>query len=373
MAQQPKILVCPLNWGIGHASRLVPVIRSLLHQGAAVYIGASGNPGAFLKGEFPDLPFIDFPGYDITYPGTGWGMAMKMMQHAPALLRSIKKEHAALDKLIRKYGFSGVVSDNRYGLYSDKIPSVFITHQVFIRTPWHLSFLQPIIARLNRGFIDRFNTCWVPDNEGENNLSGALSHKRPLPDNFRFIGPLSRFDDMMTPNQHNNPGPPSYDLLVLLSGPEPQRSILEEKVRDQVKSLGIKVALVRGKPGSGDKPGSIENIDAYNHLESLELLSLMNTSRLVLARSGYSTIMDLAATGKKAILIPTPGQTEQEYLGKYLGERGHFLVSKQDKLNLKEDLARAERHPGLARMNNGAALNKCISELLGTNQGADLS
>ena len=179
---------------------------------------------------------------------------MKMMQHAPALLRSIKKEHAALDKLIREYGFSGVISDNRYGLYSDKIPSVFITHQVFIRTPWYLSYLQPIIARLNRGFINRFHACWIPDNEGAVNLSGALSHKKPLPENFCFIGPLSRFYEMMNNDPFNDTGSPSYDLLVLLSGPEPQRSILEEKVRDQVKSLNIRVALVRGKPGSGEKP-----------------------------------------------------------------------------------------------------------------------
>ncbi len=353
-----------MNWGIGHASRLVPVIRALIHRGVAVHIGASGRPYAFLKGEFPDLPFIDFPGYDISYPGTGRSMAMKMMQHAPALLRSIKKEHALLDQLIREYGFSGVISDNRYGLYSDKIPTVFITHQVFIKTPWYLYFLQPLIARLNRDFIERFYVCWIPDNEGDINLSGELSHKKPLSGNYCFIGPQSRFDEMITGDHQNGNQSFSYDLLVLLSGPEPQRSILEEKVLGQVKSLDIKVALVRGQPGSGEKPDNTDNVDFFNHLESAELLGLMNASRLLLARSGYSTIMDLAATGKKAILIPTPGQTEQEYLGKYHGQQGHFLVSKQDKLNLKEDLARAEHYSGLMRMNNRTALNKRLSELL---------
>ena len=320
MPQQPKILVCPLDWGIGHASRLVPVIRALIRRGAAVHIGATGSPYAFLKGEFPDLPFLDFPGYAISYPGTGKGMALKMMQHAPALLRSIKKEHAMLDQLIQEFGFSGVISDNRYGLYSEKIPAVFITHQVFIQTPWHLGFLNPVIARMNRGFINRFHACWIPDNKGDINLSGALSHKKPLPDNYRFIGPQSRFGELMKSEQHHNSRSLSYDLLVLLSGPEPQRSILEEKILGQVKSLDIRLALVRGKPGSGDKPRKIENGDSFNHLETAVLFRLMSASRLVLARSGYSTIMDLAATGKKAILIPPPGQTEQEYLGKYLGE-----------------------------------------------------
>lgn len=364
MAHQPKILVCPLDWGIGHATRMVPVIHALIRQGADVHIGASGRSLAFLQGEFPGLHTFEFPGYEIRYPSNGAGMALKMIQHGPFLLRSIQEEHSKLDQLVREFGFSGIISDNRYGLHSEKVPCIFITHQVFMQTPWHLGFLKPIIHSIIKRYISRFKACWIPDVAGEQNLSGELSHKSRLPGNYQFIGPLSRFNNLNGPAQENHTGSYAYDILVILSGPEPQRTILENQILGEIGTLGINAAMVCGKPGSKDLPESPENCTVFNHLGSQDLLEMIKNSKLVISRSGYSTIMDLATLGKKAVLVPTPGQTEQEYLAKYLQQKGYYLTFKQAKLSLNKAIEQAENYPGLNLSSDHSQLDKRVNDFL---------
>lgn len=368
MAVKPKILVCPLNWGIGHASRMVPVINELLEQGAEVYIGASGGPLEFLKLEFPGLPCIDIPGYNVVYSKSAYGMAMKIAMQFPSLYRWIRREHDLLNQIINEYGINGVISDNRYGLWSNQIPCIFITHQVFIQTPWYLKFLAPVIYRLNRNFILKFRECWIPDYNDERNLSGKLSHKKTLARHFHFIGPLSRFAGIKATDQEKEPGQFKYDVLAILSGPEPQRSLLEKQLLSDIASLKIKAAVVLGKPGSKPPQKEIDNCAIYPHLETESLLSLIKASRLIIARSGYSSVMDLAATGKKAVLIPTPGQTEQEYLGKYLHSKNYFFSVSQKDFNLSYALDKVDSYPGIHFHFDKSMLKERIAYFLQMNE-----
>jgi UDP-N-acetylglucosamine transferase subunit ALG13 len=218
-----------------------------------------------------------------------------------------------------------VISDNRYGLYTAKIPCVLITHQLQIQVP-QSSIFQKWVNRINHQYITKFTTCFVPDYEVDK-ISGQLSNKTELT-NITYIGNLSRFTPTAQPQ-------PVYDLLVLLSGPEPQRSLLENLLLDQIQHTNIKTYVVRGKPGSLDNPIVSTNITIVNHLGSTELQTVMTSSAMIVARSGYSTIMDLIKLNRRAILIPTPGQTEQEYLASYLAEKNWFMTCDQQSILLK--------------------------------------
>ncbi len=365
LPKHPKILVCPLDWGIGHATRVVPVVRALIRQGAEVHLGASGASRAFLEEEFPDLTMHEFPGYRVTYPSSRRGMARKILAQLPALLRSVRAEHAELDRMITGHRFDGVVSDNRYGLYSKRIPSIFITHQVFVQAPGRLRFLQRPIDRMIRQYTGRFEACWIPDIAGGNNLSGDLSHREPLPSRFHFIGPLSRFATPSATTGNHETGDGPAELLAILSGPEPQRTILERKLAGELTRLRLPAILVLGKPGATSPAPDIGSCKVYNHLPTRELGMLMAKADLILCRPGYSTLMDLAALGKKAILVPTPGQTEQEYLARYHGEKGNYLVLAQETLNLEGITDAALRHPGLSFSSDGKALQEQVSHFLG--------
>ena len=197
---QKKILIAALDWGLGHASRCVPIIQHLLETGCEPIIGSSGNALQLLKAEFPELQSIELPSYKISYP-IGRGMMFKLAAQLPAVWQTILQEHKILQELITKENIGAVVSDNRYGLYNNKIPGIFITHQLFIKAPKGFSWGEAFVKRLNFSLISKFNECWIPDYAAYPNLSGALSHGKELPENSYYIGPLSRFKklaDFMT-------------------------------------------------------------------------------------------------------------------------------------------------------------------------------
>ncbi len=358
MIKKQKIFVCPLDWGIGHATRSVPVIRELISQQAEVLLGASGRSFDFLKREFPDLQMIDFPGYTLTYPTKG-SMALMMLKQSPGLIREIKKEHLVLEELVNQYKFDAVISDNRYGAYSEKVPSVFMTHQLFIRTPAHLKVLEPVLYKMNQNYISRFGECWIPDFMGENNLSGELSHKKALPENHHFIGPLSRFSGVKAEKEEK-----LYDLLALISGPEPQRSIFEEKILRELKNSTIKAAVLSGKTESMIQSQMNDNIEIYSHLDTNSLYKLIHQSKVMLSRPGYSTLMDLAAIGAKAIFVPTPGQTEQEYLAEKMNKEGKMGYLTQKEFTLEKALHLATDFEGLKFDGSGDLLKKKIQDFL---------
>ncbi|MCF8367750.1 MAG: hypothetical protein K9G76_01820 [Bacteroidales bacterium] len=360
MIKKPTVLVCPLDWGIGHATRCVPVIREILKKDVEVILAASNRSLAFLKQEFPNLKVIDFPNYNISYPAKNSGMVIKILRQIPGFLKSIRQEHKMLQKLINEHHIDLVISDNRYGLYSNKVPSVFITHQLYIKAPVALKFIEPVLSRINFRYIKSFTECWIPDNQYEPNLSGSLSHTKSTRIKTFFIGPLSRFDNKEITNRTEF----RYDILLMLSGPEPQRTHFEKEALAQLRQMKIKAAVILGKPEEKEKYNESDNIFIYSHLNSLDLKELIMDSRIILSRPGYSTIMDLSVLGKKAIFIPTPGQTEQEYLARIFRDKGIFYSMDQKKINISKALKDCQNYQGISLTNDYLTLNERISELL---------
>lgn len=334
MHTSKRILFAPLDWGLGHASRCIPLIEECLLNGHEVIIAANQMISILLQKEFPTLRYLPLHGYNVTYSKKKWMLPIDILAQIPKIRTAIRTEHQWLQQAIEEYQLDLVISDNRYGLYTAKIPCVFITHQLQIQVP-QSSFLQKIINRLNHRYISKFTTCLVPDYEVDK-MSGYLSTATGLT-NITYIGNLSRFTQTKQP-------PPVYDLLVLLSGPEPQRSLLENLLLDQIQHTNLKTYVVRGKPGSLDKPIGSTNSTIVNHLSSSELQTVIASSAIVICRSGYSTIMDLIKLNRHAILIPTPGQTEQEYLASYLADKNWFMTCNQEDISLKSLVDKYTNH-----------------------------
>lgn len=332
MSVRKKILICPLNWGLGHATRDVPVIRLFVKHKFEVIIAASGDTYRFLDKEFPELKFINFSGYNVRYSKSG-SQILKMLLLIPRILLWTIKEHRELKKIVKEHNIDIVFSDNRFGLWSSNTYNVFMTHQLKVKFPGLLKFLEPIYQHISTVIIKKYDECWIPDFEGEVNLSGELSHVKTKLRNSYFIGPLSRF----TSNKLEYPGK-KVDVLFLLSGPEPQRSIFEKIIYEQTKKADLQFVIVRG---TSEECGNTFNFPVHNIINTEELISLITISEIIICRSGYSSVMDLFLLKKKTVLVPTPGQTEQEYLAKYLMEKGFFYSVSQRKFNLDKSVKKA--------------------------------
>ena len=332
MNEKSRILICPLNWGLGHASRDVYLISCLLERNYEVIIGGEGATLEFLKNEFPHLTYICLPSFQIRYSHNypAWMMITLLLPH---IIKCIVREKKLLDKVIRDYNIDLVISDARYGLWSSTIPSVIITHQISFKLPFLFKPLRYPVHIINRAALSRFSRCWIPDFPGSPNLSGDLSHKYRVPVHSQFIGLLSRFNK--TGNESNN-NSKTFEVAVILSGPEPQRSIFEKIITDQLFLSDIKSIIICGKPGNKVPENLTGNCTKIPYMTSDELRVILKSSKYIICRSGYSTIMDLISLKKTAMLIPTPGQTEQEYLARYLEKQGLFLYSKQKDFKLEE-------------------------------------
>ncbi|HSV89038.1 MAG TPA: glycosyltransferase [Bacteroidales bacterium] len=357
------MLVCPLDWGLGHATRCLPVINVLLRNGCRVVVAADGKPFDFLYGELSEkVEFRRFGGEPVKYPVHG-SMLAKLAIQIPGFLRSICIEHKKLITLISKTGASVVISDNRYGLWNKKTRTVFITHQLNIQIPTPLRFLQPFTRWVVRKLAQRYDFCWVPDAPLAPGLSGNLSHLKP-PGNVRYVGILSRFSQLKE-SDFTNPLPKSFPdnfFCAIISGPEPQRSIFEEIISNQFERSGLPAVLVLGNP----EKKNIErknNLIKFSHLASCQLAWLLKHARLVVCRPGYSGLMDLSVFGQKAILIPTPGQTEQEYLGQVLHAKQMAFCVRQGDFDLKKHLPLAEFLQGIRIEPNHQLLNQAVDEL----------
>ena len=331
-----RVLVAPLDWGLGHATRCIPIIRELLHSGMEVLLAADGAPEAILRAEFPQLKFLKLDGYRITYGVNKIDLVGKILLQIPKILQTIQQENAWLEEIVELHKIDVVISDNRYGLYNKKIYSVFISHQLHILTG--LAVTDRIIQNINHNYINNFDTCWIPDVASKPSLGGQLSHPKRKPVTpLEYIGWQSRFDRIQTGSEKQ--------LLILLSGPEPQRAMLEEMMLAQLENYDQPVVLLRGLPGERQPLQTKNNITAYNHLDAGALEKEIANASFIVARSGYSTVMDLIPLRKKTILIPTPGQTEQEYLADHLVKHAFALSVNQEDFNLKEMLRLAEIFP----------------------------
>ncbi|MBR9756826.1 MAG: glycosyltransferase [Algicola sp.] len=335
MKLKKRILIAPLNWGLGHATRCIPLVKALLDYGFEPVIASDGVALALLKKEFPTLTHLELPSYNITYSKKGSMFKLKMLKDSPKMLKAFKAEKKATKKIVADYEIDGIISDNRFGVYSKHIPSVFITHQLRVlsgTTTW-------FSTKIHHKIIKKFDECWVPDNLGTPNLSGQLGHIDQPIIPTKYIGPLSRFE--------NTNQTPVYDLLVLLSGPEPQRGFLEEKLLSELKAYSGRVMFVRGVIETQQTREDSPKLTVVNFMTSHELEATINKSRLVISRSGYTTVMDLVKLGKKAFFIPTPGQTEQEYLAQKLDEEGFVPTCTQDAFTLSA-LERVKDYKGLS-------------------------
>ena len=328
MNVKKNILICPLEWGLGHASRMMPIAAELINRGHKVLFASGNEHLNFIKNELPQCELIFFSGFNPRYsrhlPQYVW-----LLFKIPSLVYHIFSEHFKLKKLIREYSIDIVISDNRFGLWNTEITSVYVTHMPRIPFPKVFRFMEPVGIFLHRHIIKRYDWLLIPDMPDEPNLSGRLSHELKLTDNTRFIGILSRFS---TNNSTNNSIEKTHNL-VILSGPEPQKEMLKQKLIDIFKNKPSTTIIAGGKPDADIKKVATNNIIFYSHLPANEMFDAIIKSKSIIARSGYSTIMDLVAIGCNALLIPTPGQTEQEYLAERLTEQGFFHSVKQCKLN----------------------------------------
>lgn len=304
-----KILICPLNWGLGHATRCVPIIRNLISIGHEPVIVADGYSLKFLQLEFPALRFIDYASYKVKY-SSGKSQITAMLIAFPSIIFGIIKEHRWLKRLLETEHFDQIISDNRFGLWHKNVPSIYITHQLMVKMPRGLKLLEPVIWVLNRIFIHKYNECWIPDDTTKK-LTGDLAHKYKLPKNAKFIGLQSRFSFNNSIIVNN-----AYKVVAIVSGIEPQRSIFENFLIEKFREKDYKTLLISGQPGQSQTNKRIGNLEITSHLNSHDLAAILLGTEKIVCRSGYSTIMDLEALKclYKAEFIPTPGQTEQEYL-----------------------------------------------------------
>ncbi len=327
-----RVLIAPLDWGLGHATRCIPIIHALLAQGYEVVIAADGAPAVLLAKEFPSITILPLRGYKIQYAKTGAGLFWQLLKQLPRIVQTISTENAWLQKIIVTEKIDLVISDNRFGLHTKLVPCVFITHQLTIKAP--IVWVEKILQKINYYFINQYSACWVPDIAGDINLAGVLSHPTVLPKiPIKYIGLLSRVENKKIAIE--------FQYCFLLSGPEPQRTLLEKKLVTSIGSLPGKALLVRGLPDSNKELMAPLNTTVYNHLPTDQLTEMLCASEIVICRSGYSTIMELVRLQKKAVLIPTPGQTEQVYLVKKLATTNWFYSVEQNALNLSTQLNEA--------------------------------
>jgi predicted glycosyltransferase len=335
MSKNKTILVAPLHWGLGHATRCIPIIRSLKEQEFNVLLASDGAALLFLQKEFPDLESLELPSYNIRYPKIGRLFKWKMISLLPNIYQTMENEKKIIKKLVDEGRIQGIISDGRLGIRHPLIPSVFITHQLNVITGTTTFFS----SRMYQKLIRKFDICWVPDIDHEIlNFSGKLGRLKRDSISLSYMGILSRMTKMELPI--------TIDILVLLSGPEPQRSILEEKLMKELANNTQRILIIQGIVESEQKWEQVRNISKVNFMQSEELEKTINKSEIVISRSGYSTIMDLAVLEKKVFFIPTPGQYEQEYLAKRLESLGIAPSSSQERFRLK-DLNRVAVYKGL--------------------------
>lgn len=339
-----RLLITALDWGLGHASRCVPLIEALQHLGAELHLASSGPARQFWRQRFPELPVYALPGYAVRY-SAGPRQWPTVLRQVPRLLRVIRAEQAAVETLVQQHGLHAVISDHRYGAYSRRVPSVWLGHQLALRLPPGLRSLQPSLARWHARWLRPFAAHWVPDWPPPHGLAGALVSEYPLADQLRFWGPLSRLSpaspSLLPPTLRSETAP----YVALLSGPEPPRSQLEARLQAQAAALAAPLWIVQGQPGPlRITPTPWGRLISF--ADGPTLAALLGQARAVIARSGYSSLMDFAALQlPRLLLVPTPGQTEQEYLAQRWQDVGWAISRPQAQLDLSQALQHLEQQP----------------------------
>jgi uncharacterized protein (TIGR00661 family) len=324
------VLVAALDWGLGHASRMIPVINSLLEMGFKVDLASDNQAFRLLENEFPNLSIFHLPSYQIRYSKSNYLM-LRLIAQVPKMVYGTFMEHKWLKQYVHNNQPDLIISDNRFGLFHRNVKSVYVTHQINVIMPQGLKPIENLVRRIHRSIIMKYSLCLVPDFE-KDGISGDLSHSsKKFPFKIEYLGVLSRFNSDNLIRTEDIP-----DVLIVISGPEPQRSILENKLTDVYRNSSKTVWMVLGKPGEKNHFVN-NNIHKISHLPKEKMAYLMKNAPILIMRSGYTSLMDLFVLGRKSILVPTPGQTEQEYLAKFYDSHFGFKIVLQSEIKSEEN------------------------------------
>jgi len=364
--QTPKnILVAPLDWGAGHTTRCIPIIGHVLACGNRVFFAGNDWQTAVIKEVFGnEVATLPLSGYNITYSRLNHVLQMGLLAQLPRLLQAIKDEQRWLKHTVTIHNIQGIISDNRYGLHHPSVPSVIITHQLHILTGAG-SVADAVLQKLHYRYLQRYGEVWIPDTEQQPSLAGVLSHPHSLPQKSRYIGWLSRFHEKEVIQDASS----SKHLLILLSGPEPLRTHTSRRLWQQALGYtGGKVIFAEGSDTATPPAPIPPHISYHRRLSDPELIQAATHAHTIVCRSGYSTLMDLVAMQARAILLPTPAQTEQKYLGKYLHQNKLFYTvpEKEFDINITVEQYRNFAFSAMPSAAGFGMHQQAINEWLGT-------
>ncbi len=344
--------MAPLDWGLGHTTRCLPLLRQLQLLGAVVFFAGNDKQIAFVRRQMPELHFLDLPGYEVQYARSGSGFLPKMLLQMPRLLRRVSAEHQWLLKTVAEHKIEGIISDNRYGLWHPEVPTVILCHQLALHTGMG-AFADKTATLFHQKLLSKFGAVWIPDVATAPGLSGKLGHPENLPAGATYVGPLSQFGSFLPADFPSRKEP--QKLVVILSGPEPQRSILSDLLWPQLSALGLPAVFIEGKAEVPVRT-STDTVKWHSLLAGKELQTVLEAASYVVCRGGYTTLMDAAELGLKLIIIPTPGQGEQEYLGRFLAEKGQGLCFSQQGFDLAAAIEKAAHFPFAPLLSAGKAV-----------------
>ena len=324
MKEQRLILYGVLDWGLGHAARSLPIIRGHIEKGDSVTVATSKKVyDSFICKHVEGVDFLELPSFEPLFSKSD-NQFFYLIFQLPLFFYKYLVERIIVKKWANDHNPEIIFSDNRPACRHKNIYSVYITHQLRICNKKGRAI--PLISWFHKQIIKLFDKCLVPDySDSAQSISGVLSHPPLKGVRCEYIGPLSRFEKNETTGRGDN-------ILILLSGPEPQRTLLENKILQQVGDINKSFFLVRGSESALQYPLT-DNIEVYNIVNDRILRKLFARCKNVICRSGYSTIMDLLVLQKRALLVPTPGQYEQEYLAERLKQRPEFFVVLQNEFN----------------------------------------
>lgn len=340
-----KVFYAVLNMGLGHATRSLPIIKEFIDRNWQLLIGSNGRSLEFLKRELPTTKFIVTPDYQISYSRSNF-LIPKLIPQISRIFQKIKEEKRLCDKIVAGFSPDLIISDHCYGMHHSNIRNYFLSHQIYFAIPQPFQFLSPLVSRFNHSFHRKYDKVIIPDlyENGNGLLSGKLSNTPSIEGKYYYAGILSSIRKQV-PNE-------KVHLLVSISGPEPQRTIFEEIILKQIDKIIGKKIIVLGKSEKDKIIIDEDDLKVYTHLPRCDMEKLLNQAELIITRPGYSTLMELAELGKIALLVPTPGQTEQQYLANRMKEKGWFYFVDQKRLNLARDIEIAKTHSGLLKPNS---------------------
>lgn len=394
-----KVLVAPLDWGLGHATRCVPVVREFLRAGAEVELAVVKANANFFREVFPDLRQRLAPSYNIVYPKHGYNMALWLLKNSVHLNAVMRYEHHFAEEMVKRHGYDVLFSDNRFAFYSKNALSIYMTHQRRIAFPRAFAAFERIGVMWHANIMRKFDEVWVPDLEIYPGYAGSLSHSGATPGDkpMRFVGTLSRFSEMVnvgnalgnapapvdlerevdlmsvsefmahsanvewdaapekrTSGNHSFEMRANYKVVAVVSGVEPARTQFEQQLREALQQIPGQHMMILGKPSAEQKTWTEGNIEFHTHLATNDFAEAVKRADFVVSRGGYSTVMDMAELGAKCIFVPTPGQFEQIVLAHDLSKAGYAVEIPADELSaetLASAFEKSVKMPKVAKQN----------------------